>query len=159
MAANDKVTGTTTGREVITTPDIYRGFVKTALVVALTVGATLGALSLAAMGLAGTTWSTWRALTEAHGVAQLLGWVGLFIMGIAYHVLPRLKATELRARPLRSRMRSGQECRTFDAAPATSSDKPRCPITRKVATIHSKESPEAISAWARLRRQRRHLPL
>jgi len=100
LAANDKVTGSTRGREVMITTDIYRGFVKTALVVALTVGATLGALSLAAMGLAGTTWSTWRALTEAHGVAQLLGWVGLFIMGIAYHVLPRLKATELRARPL-----------------------------------------------------------
>lgn len=80
--------------------DIYKRFVKAAMVVALTVGCTLGAVSLAAMGLAGTAWSTWNAVTEAHGVAQMLGWVGLFIMGVVYHVLPRLKATELRGRAL-----------------------------------------------------------
>ncbi len=81
-------------------PDIYRAFVKTALAVVVTVGCTLGAVNLAAMALAGVTDSEWEAITQAHGHAQIFGWVGLFIMGVAYHVLPRLKATELRGRSL-----------------------------------------------------------
>ena len=81
-------------------PDIYRIFVKAALAIVVTVGCTLGAVNLAAMALAGVTGSYWEAVTQAHGHAQIFGWVGLFIMGVAYHVLPRLKATELQHRPL-----------------------------------------------------------
>lgn len=81
-------------------PDIYRPFVKTALVIVLTLGCTLGAINLAAMALAGVTGSYWEAVTQAHGHAQIFGWVGLFIMGVAYHVLPRLKATQLHSRSL-----------------------------------------------------------
>lgn len=80
--------------------DIYRLFVKTAMAVVITVGCTLGAVNLAAMALAGVTGSYWEAVTQAHGHAQIFGWVGLFIMGVAYHVLPRLKSTELHARSL-----------------------------------------------------------
>jgi len=79
-------------------PDIYRIFVKTALVIVITVGCSLGAINLAAMALAGVTGSYWEAITQAHGHAQVFGWVGLFIMGVAYHVLPRLKSTELQGR-------------------------------------------------------------
>ncbi len=78
--------------------DIYRVFVKTAMTIVVTVGCSLGALNLASMALNGMTSSDWEAITQAHGHAQIFGWVGLFIMGITYHVLPRLKATQLRGR-------------------------------------------------------------
>lgn len=81
-------------------PDIYKVFLKTAIVIALTAGCTLGAITLVAMALSGSVASVWGAITQAHGHAQIFGWVGLFIMGIAYHVLPRLKATQLQGRPL-----------------------------------------------------------
>jgi hypothetical protein len=35
-------------------------------------------------------WDWWPALVQAHGNAQLYGWCGLFVMGIAYHSLPRM---------------------------------------------------------------------
>ena len=81
-------------------PDVYRAFVKTAIVIALTAGCTLGAVTLAAMALGGSVSTYWASITQAHGHTQIFGWVGLFVMGIAYHVLPRLKATELQGRPL-----------------------------------------------------------
>jgi metal-sulfur cluster biosynthetic enzyme len=37
----------------------------------------------------------WTPIVQAHGHLQLVGFVGLFIVGIAYHVLPRFKNTEL----------------------------------------------------------------
>ncbi|MBI4319495.1 MAG: DUF1858 domain-containing protein [Chloroflexi bacterium] len=80
--------------------EVYRAFVKTAIIVALTAGCTLGAVNLAYMALAGSVGTTWGAITQAHGHAQIFGWVGLFIMGVAYHVLPRLKATELQSKTL-----------------------------------------------------------
>ncbi len=103
--------------------DIYRPFVKTAIVVALTAGCTLGALALAAMALAGAVGNTWPAVVQAHGHAQIFGWVGLFIMGVAYHVLPRLKATDLHARPLAAAsfwlLTAGLTVRTFAQPLAT----------------------------------------
>ena len=38
----------------------------------------------------------WAPLVQAHGHLQLVGFVGVFIAGLAYHVLPRFKNTELR---------------------------------------------------------------
>ncbi len=35
-------------------------------------------------------------LTQVHGHLQIAGWAGLFIVGIAYHVIPRFKAVPLR---------------------------------------------------------------
>jgi metal-sulfur cluster biosynthetic enzyme len=37
----------------------------------------------------------WVPIIQAHGHLQLVGFVGLFIVGIAYHVLPRFKNSEL----------------------------------------------------------------
>jgi uncharacterized protein involved in response to NO len=37
----------------------------------------------------------WTPIVQAHGHLQLVGFVGIFIVGIAYHVLPRFKNTEL----------------------------------------------------------------
>lgn len=39
--------------------------------------------------------SRWPALAQAHGHLQLLGWVGLFIFGMAYRLVPRVSGTSL----------------------------------------------------------------
>lgn len=68
------------------------------LIFALSFGATLGALLLGAL-----TWPTWRFLGSvplgpakaAHAYAQVFGFATLFIMGVAYHTMPRFKGTSL----------------------------------------------------------------
>jgi hypothetical protein len=67
----------------------YKMFVRGALVTVLTIGCTLGALNLAVMGFGADLGAVWTPLIQAHGYAQMFGWVGLFIMGIAYHLVPR----------------------------------------------------------------------
>src|SRR6266568_1986451 len=37
----------------------------------------------------------WTALAQAHGHLQLYGWAGLFVIGVAFHFLPRLRGTPL----------------------------------------------------------------
>lgn len=39
----------------------------------------------------------WTALAQAHGHLQLYGWAGLFVLGVAFHFLPRLRGTPLAA--------------------------------------------------------------
>lgn len=75
--------------------DLYRLFLYAALLILLTAGAGLGAFTLADMALKGIFVSLWPSLTQVHAHSQLLGWVGLFIMGVAYTVVPRLKGTTL----------------------------------------------------------------
>jgi hypothetical protein len=58
-------------------------------------GAALGTVNLTWIAVWGYTrempqWDWWPALIQAHGNAQLYGWTGLFIMGIAGHSLPRM---------------------------------------------------------------------
>lgn len=82
---------------------LYKPFLKAAVVLVLTGGCVLGAVALTLLAIKGSfdyNWRFWRAMVQAHGHAQFYGWVGLFIMGIAYHVFPRLKATDLRRREL-----------------------------------------------------------
>jgi len=52
---------------------------------------TLSAAFHIAMGL----W--WLAVAQAHGHLQLYGWAGLFVLGVAFHFLPRLRGTPLAA--------------------------------------------------------------
>ena len=75
---------------------LYKPFLRGALVTALTAGATLGALNLAVMGFGADLSAVWGPLIQAHGYAQMFGWVGLFIMGVAYHTLPRFYLRPLR---------------------------------------------------------------
>src|SRR5262245_52978438 len=78
--------------------DLYPPFVKGALVATLTGGATLGLVALTIAGLRGslgTGLSWWTPVIQAHGHVQIFGWVALFIMGVACHVVPRFKATDL----------------------------------------------------------------
>ncbi len=73
----------------------HEPFIYTALALALTAGFGLGALMVGAlaMGLIPGTW--WGAVVQAHGHAQLFGWMGLFILGMGLYFLPRLRGVSM----------------------------------------------------------------
>ncbi|MDE2059701.1 MAG: DUF542 domain-containing protein [candidate division NC10 bacterium] len=91
-------------RAVIVTPAVPRptGYVRffaASLLFALTFGSTLGALTLATLTL---PWNFLDGLPTdaarlAHGYTQVFGFAALFIMGVAYHVIPRFKGAPLAA--------------------------------------------------------------
>lgn len=77
---------------------IYRRFFLAGIILILTAGATWGALLLWKIGFAqGFTRSNSIHDVNAHGHAQIFGWVGLFIMGFAYQAFPRVWHTRLAA--------------------------------------------------------------
>lgn len=79
---------------------VYEKFAKTGVIVTLTAGVTFGAVILSYMAVKLNFDSIYYALIQAHGHAQLYGWVGLFIMGFALYIVPRVKNSELRYRKL-----------------------------------------------------------
>jgi len=76
---------------------IYRPFFLAGLLVILTVGAGWGVLLLLKIGGGGSFTGVTVHEVNAHGHAQVMGWVGLFIMGFAYQAFPRMWQVELRA--------------------------------------------------------------
>jgi hypothetical protein len=74
---------------------IYRPFFKSGIVVVLTLGAVWGAYLLLRIGLAGRFAAVGLPEVNAHGHAQIFGWVGLFVMGFAYQAFPRFKHATL----------------------------------------------------------------
>jgi hypothetical protein len=74
---------------------IYRPFFKSGIVVVLTLGAVWGAYLLLRIGFTGTFHAASLHEVNAHGHAQIFGWVGLFVMGFAYQAFPRFKHTSL----------------------------------------------------------------
>src|SRR5688572_7068581 len=76
-------------------PRVFVPFFIGSLVLTLTFGATLGMINLARLtadwGLGGLP----RPSVWAHGYVQIFGFMTLFIMGVAYHVLPRFVGGEL----------------------------------------------------------------
>lgn len=71
-------------------------FIFTAIALALTLGFG-SAAALAAAAATEQRWGVrWLALAQAHGHVQVSGWVGLFIMGMAYRLLPRFAARPIR---------------------------------------------------------------
>jgi hypothetical protein len=74
---------------------IYRPFFKAGIVVVLTLGATWGAYLLLRIALTGRFASAGLHEVNAHGHAQIFGWVGLFVMGFAYQAFPRFKHASL----------------------------------------------------------------
>lgn len=74
---------------------IYRPFFLAALVVVLTVGAAWGVLLLWKIGFAKSFTGLSVLEVNAHGHAQIMGWVGLFIMGFAYQAFPRMWQADL----------------------------------------------------------------
>ncbi len=83
---------------------VYERFVKTAILMTLTVGVTFGAVILTYIAAKGSFQSAiaFHPIVQAHGHAQLFGWVGLCIIGFAYYIVPRVKNVELRYRELTS---------------------------------------------------------
>jgi hypothetical protein len=82
-------------RAVRTEDMIYRPFFKWAIAIVLTLGATWGAYLLLRIGLGGSFTAVGIHEVNAHGHAQIFGWVGLFVMGFAYQAFPRFKHTRL----------------------------------------------------------------
>ena len=75
---------------------IYRPFFQAGIVTVLTLGAAWGAYLLLTFGLRGAfTTAADLHQVNAHGHAQIFGWVGLFVMGFAYQAFPRFKHTAL----------------------------------------------------------------
>ena len=75
---------------------LYRPFIRTSLIIAVTLGFSTGAAILI-MPLLGMERSlTWVTHSQSHGIAQLFGWAGLFVMGFAYHVVPRFFSSSIR---------------------------------------------------------------
>ncbi len=75
---------------------LYRPFIRASLIIAIVLGFSTGAAILI-MPLLGIERSlTWVTHSQSHGVAQLFGWAGLFIMGFAYHVVPRFFISSIR---------------------------------------------------------------
>ncbi len=80
-----------------TVDTIYRRYFTAGILLVLTAGATWGAWLLWRIGAAGTFTGISIFDVNAHGHAQIFGWVGLFIMGFAYQAFPRMWHTELAA--------------------------------------------------------------
>ena len=76
--------------------ETYRLAIFTSLVLALAGGLPLAVLVALGGGRDIGLGVRWAPLVQAHGHLQLVGFVGLFIAGIAYHILPRFKNMELR---------------------------------------------------------------
>ncbi|MFB3786072.1 MAG: DUF1858 domain-containing protein [bacterium] len=74
---------------------IYRPFFKAGIAVALTLGAVWGAYLLLRIAIAGSFTAIGYHEVNAHGHAQIFGWVGLFVMGFAYQAFPRFKHASL----------------------------------------------------------------
>ncbi len=74
---------------------IYRPFFKAGIVTVLTLGAVWGAYLLIRIGMTGSFAAASLHEINAHGHAQIFGWVGLFVMGFAYQAFPRFKHTAL----------------------------------------------------------------
>jgi len=74
---------------------IYRPFFRAGIGVVLTLGAAWGAYLLLQIATAGSFTAASLQEVNAHGHAQIFGWVGLFVMGFAYQAFPRFKHTSL----------------------------------------------------------------
>jgi uncharacterized protein involved in response to NO len=69
----------------------WERFVRAALALGLIGGFGLGGALFAAIALGLPLGAWWTAAAQAHGQAQLLGWAGLTVLGVALHFLPRLR--------------------------------------------------------------------
>ncbi len=74
---------------------IYRPFFKAGIAIVLTLGAVWGAYLLLRIGILGSFTAVGIHEVNAHGHAQIFGWVGLFVMGFALQAFPRFKHTSL----------------------------------------------------------------
>ncbi len=74
---------------------VWPPFVWASLGLAITAGFGLGAALFAAQALQAPIGLWWPAAAQAHGHTQLFGWIGLMVLGVGFHVLPRLRGAPL----------------------------------------------------------------
>lgn len=74
---------------------LHEPFVYAALLIALTAGFGYGAYLVAARVYGVPPGTGYSAIVQAHGHAQLFGWVGLFLLGVGLFFLPKLRGTKL----------------------------------------------------------------
>lgn len=74
---------------------LHEPFVYAALVLALTAGFGFGTGLVIARALDMPLGGWYPALVQAHGHAQLFGWVGLFILGVGLTFFPKLRGAKL----------------------------------------------------------------
>jgi uncharacterized protein involved in response to NO len=67
-----------------------QGFIWAALVSALGAGFPIGAHLTFVMGFGFPIGAGYASFIQTHGHIQLMGWVGLFVMGVSLHFIPRL---------------------------------------------------------------------
>jgi metal-sulfur cluster biosynthetic enzyme len=74
---------------------LYFVAVITSITIAVLGGFPLGIVAALGGGRDIGLGARWTPLVQAHGHLQVVGFVGLFIVGITYHVLPRFKSSDL----------------------------------------------------------------
>src|SRR5690349_23579451 len=74
---------------------IHRPFFIAAIATVLTLGCMWGAINLLAIGLKENFNAISYSWVLAHGHAMVFGFVGFFIMGFAYQIVPRFKHSAL----------------------------------------------------------------
>lgn len=74
---------------------LYQPFIRASLLVAVLLGFSTGAAILIMPLLGMDRNLTWVTHSQSHGIAQLFGWAGLFVMGFAYHVVPRFFSSSI----------------------------------------------------------------
>lgn len=75
---------------------LYKTFIRAAIGITLTFGTAWGVHILGTIARQQSFAAPNYAGTQAHGHAQIYGWVGLFIMGVAYFSLPKMLNARLR---------------------------------------------------------------
>lgn len=75
----------------------HLGFIWAALGLAIFAGFAIGAHLAAVIGLDRPLGAGFYCYIQLHGHLQLVGWAGLFIIGISLHFIPRLTGTPLAA--------------------------------------------------------------
>lgn len=75
---------------------IHEPFLYAALGIGLTAGFGYAAVLVAALAFGILPGGWFGAVVQAHGHAQLFGWVGLFVLGMGLFFLPRLRGTTLK---------------------------------------------------------------
>jgi len=74
----------------------YGPFIAAAIFFGLVVGFPLGTTLAHAAAQGSNLGGRWPALAQVHGHLQLLGWVGLFVVGMGYRLVPRFTAVKVR---------------------------------------------------------------
>lgn len=82
--------------ERITQADFATSFISWGLRIAVFAGFALGAHVASVIGLDMSLGNWFYTYVQAHGHLQLAGWIGLFIIGISLHFIPRLAGVPIR---------------------------------------------------------------